>query len=134
MATLQSDIHFDLRTSTPKAGRVALKGFFQIARQWGLKAAEQRVLLGALPPTTFNRYKGLPEVVLGHDLMERISYVLGIYKALHILFQDEARANGWIRRPNEAFPFNGVSALDYMLQGSLARLAEVRQYLDAQRG
>lgn len=119
---------------TPEAGRVALKGFFRIAGQWGLKPVEQRVLLGSLPATTFNRYRKLPEVQLGRDLLERISYVLGIYKALHILFQDADRADGWIRRPNQAFPFNGQSALDYMLQGSLVHLAEVRQYLDAQRG
>lgn len=119
---------------TPRAGRVALKGFFRIAEAWGLKPAEQRVLLGSLPATTFNRYRKLPEIQLSRDLLERISYGLGIYKALHILFQDADRADGWIRRPNEAFPFNGQSALDYMLQGSLVHLAEVRQYLDAQRG
>jgi hypothetical protein len=123
-----------INVNSAKAGQVALKGFFRIAKQWGLKPAEQRVLLGDLPQTTYCRYQKLPEVQLSRDLLERLSYVLGIYKALHILFQDPAHADGWIRRANEAYPFNASSALEYMLQGSLTRLAEVRLYLDTQRG
>lgn len=117
-----------------RVGQVALKGFFRIAERWGLKAGEQRTLLGELPATTYHRYRKLPDVELSRDLLERISYILGIYKALHILFQDSDRADSWVRRPNTDFPFNGRSALDYLLQGSLVRLAEVREYLDAQRG
>lgn len=115
-------------------GQVALKGFFRIAALWGLKPREQRVLLGDLSATTFNRYQKLPRTALHRDLLDRISYLLGIYKALNILFQDTERAHEWVRRPNTAFPFGGQSALDYMLQGSLVRLADVRAYLDAQRG
>jgi len=124
---------YDQRELCP-SGEGSLNGLFRIARQWGLKPVEQRVLLGDLPQTTFNRYQKLPEVQLSRDLLERVSYVLGIYKALHILFQDSAQADGWLRRPNQVFPFNGNSALEYLLQGSLTRLAEVRAYLDAQRG
>ena len=134
MATASLEASHIVELNSPQTGRVALKGFFRIARQWNLKPSEQRVLLGDLPQTTFSRYQKLPEVQLNRDLLERISYVLGIYKALHVLFQDAGHADEWIWRPNEAFPFNGASALDYLLQGSLTRLAEVRSYLDAQRG
>jgi hypothetical protein len=65
--------------------------------------------------------------------MERISYVLGIYKALQVLLPDAAAADGWVRRPNAAPPFGGRSALERMLSGNVADLFLVRQYLDAQR-
>ncbi len=119
---------------SPKAGRVALKGFFEIAKCWGLSTQEQRTLLGDLPRSTFHKYQKLPEVALSRDLLERISYILGIYKNLGILFSDARSADTWIRRPNTAYPFNGQSALERMLAGSVTDLAAVREYLDAERG
>lgn len=92
------------------------------------------VLLGGLPKSTYHAYRKLPEVSLGRDLMERISFVLGIYKALQILFQNQEHAHEWIHQPNSDFPFNGRSALERMKAGSLVDLAAVRQYLDSQRG
>ena len=66
--------------------------------------------------------------------MDRISYILGIYKALQILLPDTGAADNWIRQPNNASFFNGQSALDRMRGGKVADLYVVRQYLDAQRG
>lgn len=64
--------------------------------------------------------------LLSNDL-ERISYVLGIYKALRRIFPTEEQANAWPAKPNRAF--EGRSALDLMLKGDLAI---VRRYLDGQ--
>ena len=72
--------------------------------------------------------------MLTHDALERISCVLGIYKALHILFVEPAQADGWIKRANLATLFDGGSALDRMLGGQVADLSAVRQYLDSQCG
>lgn len=119
---------------SPKAGRVALKGFFSIAKKWKLASSDQMVLLGDLPKSTFHAYKKLPEVALNRDLLERISYVIGIYKALHILLQNKDHADAWVHQPNQAEPFHGQSALERMKGGSIVDLAVVRQYLDAQRG
>jgi len=47
---------------------------------------------------------------------------------------DEASADAWVKKPNDAPLFNGRSALDRMLSGQVADLFVVRQYLDAQRG
>lgn len=118
----------------PAAGRVALKGFFAITGDWKLAAAEQQVLLGGIGRTTCAKYRKLPDVTLARDTLERISYVFGIHKALLILFGSEKRAAAWIRKPNKASPFNGRSALDRMLGGSITDLAAVREYLDAMRG
>jgi hypothetical protein len=67
-------------------------------------------------------------------VLERLSYILGIYKALQILLPDEAAADAWIRQPNDAAPFGGRTALERMLSGHVADLYEVRRYLDAERG
>ena len=120
--------------ASPKAGRVALKGFFAIADLWELSTQDQMILLGGLPKSTFHAYRKLPEISLGRDLMERISFMMGIHKALEILFQDQENAYRWVHQPNLAHPFNGRSALDRMRAGSVLDLAVVRQYLDSQRG
>jgi hypothetical protein len=112
----------------------ALRSFFNIAERWDLSATEQRVLLGNPPSSTFFKWKKERKGPLSRDVLERVSYVLGIYKALQILLPDAARADAWVRQPNAALPFGGHSALDRMLGGNVGDLFVVRQYLDAQRG
>jgi hypothetical protein len=112
----------------------ALRTFFRIAEAWRLSAAEQTALLGASRSTYFKWRKAPEAAALPRDTLERISYVLGIYKALQILLPSPEQADGWVRRPNQAPPFAGRSALERMLSGNVADLYVVRQYLDAQRG
>ncbi|WP_198263930.1 MbcA/ParS/Xre antitoxin family protein [sulfur-oxidizing endosymbiont of Gigantopelta aegis] len=57
-----------------------------------------------------------------------------MYKSLHIIFSEPKQANSWIQRDNQASLFAGRSALDFMLQGNMINLFEVRKYLDAWRG
>ena len=112
----------------------ALRTFFRIAQLWGLSVDEQMILLGVTARSTFFKWKKDRGAVLPKDTLERISYILGIYKALQILLPDEQAADEWVRRPNAALLFDGQSALDRMLSGQVADLFVVRQYLDAQRG
>ena len=112
----------------------ALRAFFRIADLWGLSVEAQMTLLGVTTRSTFFSWKKDSEGVLSKDTLERISYVLGIYKALQILLPDGKAADEWVRRPNSAQPFGGRSALERMLGGQVADLFVVRQYLDAQRG
>ena len=112
-----------------------LRAFFNIARDWGLTTDEQMVLLGAPGRSTFFKWKAAPEAAdLKRDTLERLSYILGIYKALQILLPDTAAADAWVKKPNAAPLFGGKSALDRMLGGNVADLLAVRQYLDARRG
>ncbi len=68
-------------------------------------------------------------------MLERLSYILGIFKDLQVLLPDTYSANSWIKKPNTAEPFCGRSALQYLLeQGRMIDLYWVRQYLAAQRG
>jgi hypothetical protein len=118
----------------PDLGGPALRAFFRIAQAWGLKSAEARRLLGDPPESTFYKWKKQQDGAPTRDVIERISYVLGIFKALELLFPDPTRADAWIRKPNAALPFGGRSALERMLSGNVADLYVVRSYLDAQRG
>ncbi|MGN6227285.1 MAG: MbcA/ParS/Xre antitoxin family protein [Dyella sp.] len=115
-------------------GGPALRSFFRLAEAWQLRVAEQRKLLGDPPESTFYKWKREQDGAPGRDVIERISYLLGIFKALQILFPDPAQADAWLRRPNQAALFGGHSALERMLSGNVADLFVVRQYLDAQRG
>lgn len=113
----------------------AVRAFDNIARLWKLDIEEQLILLGSPPRSTFYKWKKQPEAAhLGRDTLERISYILGIYKALQILLPAEPAADSWIRKPNAATPFGGKSALERMLSGNVSDLFVVRQYLDAVRG
>lgn len=112
-----------------------LRAFFNIARDWGLSDGEQMTLLGGPGRSTYYKWKAAPErAELRHDTLERLSYLLGIYKALQVLLPDAAAADAWVKKPNAAPLFGGRSALARMLGGNVGDLLAVRQYLDAQRG
>ena len=112
--------------------RVALRAFFRLVELWGLTVEEARVLLGRPSRATLYNWKAGKVRSLPHDTLRRVSYLLGIHKALQILYADPALADGWLKRPNDAF--GGQSALQRMLAGDIADLAAVRAHLDAARG
>jgi hypothetical protein len=93
---------------------------------------QARVLLGGPSRATLYNWKAGRVRALPHDTLQRISYLLGIHKALQILYSDPALADVWVRRPNAAF--GGQSALERMLAGDVTDLAAVRCHLDAARG
>ncbi len=99
-----------------------------------MSIADQLALLGITSRSTYFKWRKEPQPKLPRDTLERLSYLLGIYKALQLLLPDTQAADEWIRRPNDAPLFGGRSALERMLSGNVADLFIVRQYLDAQRG
>ena len=116
------------------AGGAGLRAFANIAEAWGLSVAEQLKLLGIASRSTFFKWRRERNPRLPGDTLERLSYLLGIYKSLQILLPDTHAADAWVRQPNHAAPFGGRPALERMLSGQVADLYVVRQYLDAQRG
>lgn len=121
--------------SLTEMSAAGLRAFFNIASDWDLSADEQIVLLGAPGRSTFFKWKAAPHTArLGRDTLERLSLILGIYKALQILLPQPTAADTWIKRPNSAPPFGGRRALDRLLAGNISDLVAVRQYLDAMRG
>ncbi len=119
---------------SPEAGRVALKFFFGLMEKWGCSPSEQMVLLGSLSDTAYRGFAALPDARLDRDLLERISHLMGIHLALRTIFSNDlARAYQWVRKPNTAAPFNGLSGLEFMLSGGVSELGEVRRYLESKK-
>ena len=115
-------------------GAAGLRTFFRIADAWHLSLAEQRAALGNVAKQTLYNWRDHPEAArLRDDQLDRISYVLGIYKALHIIFTRSEQADSWIRRPNDAPPFGGKPAAATLFSGKMEDLARVRRYLDGAR-
>jgi hypothetical protein len=135
MTSLQS-IHPRRESSkeAAAAGGAGLRAFTKIAELWHLSIPEQLALLGIGSRSTYFKWRKESHPKLPRDTLERLSYLLGIYKALQLLIPDSHAADEWVRRPNDAPLFGGRSALDRMLSGNVADLYTVRQYLDAQRG
>jgi hypothetical protein len=120
--------------TTREAGQALLRTYFNITEAWKLAPREAMTLLGLRSRSTFHVWKEGKSGALPRDTLERISYVLGIYKALQMLLPTGEAADAWIRRPNAAAIFGGRSALERLLSGNVSDLYEVRRYLDAQRG
>lgn len=117
-----------------ETGEAALKGFFFLAERWGLSAREQMALLGQPPRSTFFAWKKSARAVLSQDTLERISYLLGIWKALRILIPDDSQAEAWVKKPNDNPLFEGAAPIERMTRGRIMDLADVRRLLDARRG
>lgn len=98
---------------------------------WELTDDQAATLLD-LPVRTYRRWKAGDQGRIDRDGKARLSNLMGIHKALRIIFSDPARGYRWIRAANHAFA--GRSALDIMLGGELTDLMRVRRYLDAERG
>jgi hypothetical protein len=124
----------DRATSVADLGGPALRTFFNLTKTWQLSEQEQMKLLGLNSRSTLHAWKAGRVSKVSRDTLERISYLLGIFKAINILLPDAKRADEWIRLPNKAPLFGGRSALDRLTTGNIGDLYVVRQYLDAQRG
>ena len=122
------------RSDVSSLGGAGLRAFANIAEAWGLPVADQLRLLGIASRSTFFKWRRERNPRLPRDTLERLSYLLGIYKSLQILLPEARAADEWVRKPNAAAPFGGRPALERMLSGQVADLYVVRQYLDAQRG
>lgn len=93
---------------------------------------EQAATLLDMTVRSYRRWKGGEQGRLDRDARARLSNLMGVHKALRIIFQEAARGYAWIKAPNTAF--GGRSALDVMLGGELTDLMRIRRYLDAERG
>jgi uncharacterized protein (DUF2384 family) len=108
-------------------GPAALKFFDRAMDIWHVAGEESRQLLALAPGTNL---EDLDPARLSEEQILRISYLVGIFKALHILFSD-ALADQWVRRPNTNAMFGGRAPLAYMIGGGIEALRNVRQLLDA---
>jgi len=93
---------------------------------------EEAATLQDLPIRTYRRCKAGKPGRLDRDTKAQLSNLLGIHKALRVLFIDPARGYKWIKSDNASFA--GRSALSVMKGGELTDLMRVRRYLDAECG
>jgi hypothetical protein len=126
-------IDLSSRAERERLSHSALQAFFNIMSRWEIRDEDARALLGGVSNGPYYQMKKDPDRVLDGDTLLRISYLVGIFKALHIL-HSEALADEWVRLPNANRIFGGQSALQYMVAGGLPAMQTVRRLLDARRG
>ena len=111
----------------------AIEGLIRIAKHWKLRDEDTRALLGGMSSGSFYVLKNRAAKTLDEDQLTRISLLIGIYKALHILYSQKL-ADAWMALPNTNPMFRGDSPLDYLKKGGIPASVRVRQLLDARRG
>jgi hypothetical protein len=119
-------------TLDPAHARLALEGFFRIVDAWKAGNGEARAMLGQPPERTFFKWKRGDVGAVPADVLRRVGYVAGIWKALQIVYSDPGQADAWVQQPNRAF--GGQTPLQRMSAGDVTDLAAVRDYLDSARG
>jgi hypothetical protein len=111
-----------------------LRAFFNIIDRTGIRDADAREILGGVSNGPYYAMKKSPNgKVLGVDTLQRISYLIGIYKALHIL-HSKPLADEWLKLPNSNHLFAGMTPIEYMVRGGMTAMQSVRRLLDARRG
>jgi hypothetical protein len=142
MATLQPnvagfswDAAVDLwkKENRARLSPAAIKGLLRIAAHWKLRDEDTRTLLGGISSGSFYALKSRGRKLLDEDQLTRVSLLLGIFKALNILYSPKL-ADAWIGLPNTNPMFGGHSPLEYAKKGGIPALLRIRQLLDARRG
>ena len=126
-------VDLSARSERARLSASALRAFFNIMQRWSIRDADARQLLGGVASSTFYDYKRNPDRLLDQDRLTRISFLVGIFKALHIL-HGENLADRWVMLPNRNRIFGGRSPLQYMIEGGAPAMQTVRRLLDARRG
>lgn len=116
-----------------RLSRRAIPAFLKMARLWQLRDEAARQLLGGVSNGAFYQLKRGDKKTLDQDQLTRVSFLVGIFKALNILYGRKL-ADAWVTLPNANPMFEGESPLAYMIRGGVPALMRVRQLLDARRG
>ena len=111
----------------------AVRAFFNLTARWELRDEDARALLGGMSNGPYYEMKKNPDRVLDTDRLLRISYLIGIFKALNILYSKKL-ADAWISLPNTNRIFAGQTPLAFMIKGGIPAMQTVRRVLDARRG
>lgn len=111
----------------------ALRAFFNIMDRWEIRDDDARQLMGGISSGAYYEFKKKPNRILDQDRLQRISYLIGIFKALNILYGTRL-ADKWIQLANTNPLFTGRTPLAYMMQGGTPAMEVVRRLLDARRG
>ena len=122
-------VDLNAKAERERLSQAALKGFFKLAAAWKLRDDDARELLGGLSSSAYYEWKKHPDRVLEVDRITRISYLLGIYKALHILYGDKL-ADEWVSLPTRIRVWRPYTPVADAGRGLLA-MQTCAQVLDA---
>jgi len=115
-----------------------LRTFERIAGQWKLPVVDAMALTGVDARSTYyellRRARDSGEVKgLSKDQLDRLSYLLGIYHSIRVLFpHSKGTREAWVSRANKSSLFGGRPPLELMRSGMIglyqtfAHLAAVR--------
>lgn len=121
-----------------RLGGPGLRTFLNVADLWGLTEKQRLATLGHPPRSTYYAWAAKARAgaapALPFDVLLRISAVLGVHKALSILFLRHEDAAVWLRAANQGPTFGGRSPLGLLTDGGQDGLMLVRRHLDAWRG
>ena len=121
------------RAVQEKLSPTAIRAFFRLTAHWKLRDEDARGLLGGVSNGSFYQLKRSPSKTLDQDKLTRVSLLIGIFKALNILYSPKL-ADAWVQLPNTNPIFSGETPLAYMRKGGVPSMLRVRQLLDARRG
>jgi hypothetical protein len=119
--------HIDAATYT--AGALTL--FFRAMESWGASVAQMQAILGLRSERTLHHWRKSPPKALDPDHLRRIGDVIGIWKALNIVFGSPEKARHWMINPNALL--HGRSPLEVMAKGDIADLDYIRAFAERER-
>lgn len=122
----------DIRSPTNRTALARL--LVKLFTLWDIGVADQAALLGlsGASRSTLARYRKGAALDDNVDLLGRAGHLLGIHKALRIIFpHNRDLVYRWVRTPNRRF--GGQSPVQVM-RGGYEGLLAVRRYLDFERG
>ncbi|PHR18071.1 MAG: hypothetical protein COA41_10730 [Sphingopyxis sp.] len=108
------------------------RAIINLFSKWAVKDADAAIILGGISKKTLRRWRDGDYGRVNRDMADRMSNLLGIHKALRVIFSDPQRGYSWINNPNKAF--GDQSALDVLRLGGMEDVVRIRRYLDSVRG
>ncbi|GGF52003.1 hypothetical protein GCM10007301_09330 [Azorhizobium oxalatiphilum] len=121
------------RPTTAAETAAIVKAVVRACGFWGLTNGEAADLFD-VPIATWNRMKaGSFKGRLDHDKLTRASLIVGLFKALRLMFNGEM-VNGWPKAPNTGALFAGRTPVALMIEGGIPAMLRTRRYLDGLRG
>ena len=135
------DLGLDLRklpdlgdgATRARLSQPGIEAFFAIVDKWELRNEDAMALLGGVSHGRYYELKKNRKGLLSQDELTRISLLIGIFKALNILFTQKL-ANQWASRPNSNAMFHNAAPLELLIRSGVPGMIGVRRLLDSRRG
>jgi hypothetical protein len=124
------DVDLHARASRERLAKMVVS----LLDHWKLSSVDEAALLGlsAQSRSTIARYRRGEPLADNADLLARAGHLLGIHKALRIIFpHDRDLVYRWVGAPNARF---GATPLEIMKRHGYEGILAVRRYLDFERG